>query len=174
LSTQLRENVEVNSARLYGGEDRVISLDEVKQLVVLCVRLESLSAGEVFGNRLDAADDSASLTEAAAIKQQAARWHAAYTFGPTVSAEMTDEELTAIIESLTTRIENAMSTLVSEERGVLLDCGEGAHPDLARRPLHCSTSNKSESLPAFCLCYSSSLIRLLEVSSRRFQHLGAP
>jgi hypothetical protein len=126
LSTQLRENVEVNSARLYGGEDRVISLDEVKQLVVLCVRLESLSAGEVFGNRLDAADDSASLTEAAAIKQQAARWHAAYTFGPTVSAEMTDEELTAIIESLTTRIENAMSTLVSEERGRVVRLRRGS------------------------------------------------
>lgn len=123
MSTQLRENVEVNSARLYGGEDRVISLDDVKQLVVLCVRLESLSAGKVFGDRQTHMEASPALNDAAIIRQQAARWHAAHTFGPTVSAEMTDEELMAIIESLTTRIENALSTMylkqVGEFAGVL-------------------------------------------------------
>lgn len=113
MSTQLRENVEVNSARLYGGEDRVISLDDVKQLVVLCVRLESLSAGKVFGDSQPIVEASPAPNGTVVVRQQAARWHAAYTFGPTVSAEMTDDELIAIIESLTTRIENAMSTLVS-------------------------------------------------------------
>ncbi len=110
MSAQLRENVEVNSARVFGGEDRLISLEEVKQLVVLCVRLEALSQGKVFG---DYAVPHAMPVNDNATPHQAAVTHAAYSLGPTVSAEMTDEDLVAVIDSLTIRIENALSTMVS-------------------------------------------------------------
>lgn len=110
--SHLRENVEVNNARLYGGEDRLISLDEVKQLVILCVRLEALSQGRVFGDRA-APQQTMPTSNGSALPQQAAITHAAYNLGPTVSAEMTDEDLVAVIDSLTIRIENALSTMVS-------------------------------------------------------------
>lgn len=51
LSTQLPKDVEVKQPKLYGGEDRTISLDEVRHLVAIVFRLEALSASKLSADR---------------------------------------------------------------------------------------------------------------------------
>ncbi|KAJ9098891.1 hypothetical protein QFC19_006230 [Naganishia cerealis] len=51
VSTQLRKDVEVKQPKLYGGEDRVINVEEVRHLSSLVFRLEALSASKMSAER---------------------------------------------------------------------------------------------------------------------------
>jgi len=95
VSDSLRANVEVNTSKTFPSE-RLIDIEEVKELSLLTLRLEALC--------------STSVTIASPRKGHPVQPNA--LLGPTIREEMNDEELGVIIESLTTRIENSMSTLV--------------------------------------------------------------
>lgn len=159
VSLQLRKDVEVLKPKIYGGEERTVNVDEVRQLVSIIFRLEALSSSKLSAERhkamtqttlapnpvslepvsaLDASNTSqlqsatiqgddmrgVSATEktdgSSAFSSMAIRamspsdlLHQASYLGPRVSEEMTDEELTAVLESLLIRLENTLSTLVS-------------------------------------------------------------
>lgn len=157
MSLQLRKDVEVLQPIIYGGEERTINVEEVRQLVSLVFRLEALSSSKLSAERhkamtqstfspkpvnsdLDSALDTsnnplletATITHAetqsagaaadgtSAFSSMAIRamspshlFHQASYLGPRVSEDMTDEELTAVLESLVIRLENTLSTLVS-------------------------------------------------------------
>lgn len=105
LSTDLRDNVEVKTAKLYGGEEeRLVSMDELRQLVSVCFRLEALTMDKVSSER----QQDASVEIPAGRVFQHSSFH-----GPRLHEDMSDEDLVAIIESLTARITNSISTLVS-------------------------------------------------------------
>lgn len=143
--------------KLYGGEERTINVEEVRQLVSLVFRLEALSSSKLSAERhkamtqstfspksvnleLAAALDSSNnpLIQTPPIQQGETQGsgpaddgtsafsgmpiraispshllHQASYLGPRVSEDMTDEELTAVLESLLIRLENTLSTLVS-------------------------------------------------------------
>ncbi|KAK4684783.1 hypothetical protein P7C73_g5383, partial [Tremellales sp. Uapishka_1] len=96
LSDTLRANVEVEKTFL---AERLIDIDEVRQLAMLCLRLEALSA-------LQPKSSTSALKVLPPVH-----------LGPVIKQEMTDEELCVIIDSLTTRMENAMSTLYIKNLG---------------------------------------------------------
>lgn len=158
MSLQLRKDVEVLQPKLYGGEERTINVDEVRQLVSLVFRLEALSSSKLSAERHKAmtqstfspqpaqlelaapldtsnnplsetptimqgetqssglADDGPSAFNGMAIRALSPSHllHQASYLGPRVSEDMTDEELTGVLESLLIRLENALSTLVSD------------------------------------------------------------
>jgi hypothetical protein len=142
---------------IYGGEERTINVEEVRQLVSLIFRLEALSSSKLSAERhkamtqstfspkavnselasaLDmsnnplletatiaqaetqgagAAADGTSAFSSMAIRAMSPSHllHQAAYLGPRVSEDMTDEELTAVLESLVIRLENTLSTMVS-------------------------------------------------------------
>lgn len=108
ISDDLRANVEVNAARTFGAEQRQISIDEVRQLSSLTLRLESLSASKTLVTA-KVKSKAPGETEERAVRVVAPAAH----LGPSIQDDVTDEELCVIIESLATRIENSLSTLVS-------------------------------------------------------------
>ncbi|KAJ9123206.1 hypothetical protein QFC22_001399 [Naganishia vaughanmartiniae] len=170
LSTQLPKDVEVKQPKLYGGEDRIINVDELRHLVALVFRLEALSASKLSAERhkaiaqpspstpktsnimlepaigvgidatpsmqnsvsdtmisdtldpLDAdtqgkPDDSTTFNTPSRAISPSNLFHPASYLGPRVSDEMTDDELTAVLESLLIRMENALSTLILKQIG---------------------------------------------------------
>jgi adenylate cyclase len=168
VSAQLRKEVEVLKPKVYGGEDRTINVEEVRQLVSIVFRLEALSSSKIAAGRhremtetpypgdqvslepvisvdrinVSLADsgllqsgtyqdqsvphDSANLMSPTAIMGVSPSnvMHLTSHLGPRVSEEMTDEELTAVLESLVTRLENTLSTLVSTIRPPSCDATE--------------------------------------------------
>lgn len=76
-------------------------------MVAICLRLEALTSPAQQSNSI-----LASPVMDSAIQTRVAR-RSPIHLGPAIRDDMTDEELGIIIESLTTRIENCLSTLVS-------------------------------------------------------------
>lgn len=163
ISSNINSTVEVQPASRF-TEPRQIDIDQVRQLVMLCLRLEALSSGAfamsstssttspgtmISKSRtaspmqsprlgVGALDDTLG-TSAGAVSQQAVALSPSHNrlsntpgrqgkrtqtapmspgapplfLGPHVRDDMTDEELCVVIESLVTRIENSMSSLVS-------------------------------------------------------------
>jgi len=127
LSAQIRKDVESHAPKVYGGEDRVVDLDELRQLAQLCLRLESVAATAFQQPNLkvpnsprsvEASPNGKGLVRTSSLKRQ----HPAPIpmlgitafLGPRISEEMSDEELVATLMSITGRIENSISTLVSD------------------------------------------------------------
>lgn len=119
LSSDLRANVEVGDARtpVYRAP-RTIDIIEVRDLVQLTLRLEALCSTSLAS--------SSSLTspsiplspvvnpESTPSKRKTKVSPPPPSFlGPNIVDEMDDAELGVIIESMTTRVENCLSTLVS-------------------------------------------------------------
>jgi hypothetical protein len=59
VSTQLRKDVEVLKPKVYGGEERTIIVEEVRQLVSIVFRLEALSSSKMSAERHKAMTETA-------------------------------------------------------------------------------------------------------------------
>lgn len=77
VSTQLRKDVEVLKPKVYGGEERTINVEEVRQLVSIVFRLEALSSSKMSAERHKA------MTETACPADQV-------TLEPVISVERTN------------------------------------------------------------------------------------
>ena len=133
VSNQLRANVEVNDARaLVVAGPRQIDIEEVRELSALTLRLEALCSVQppVVPTSPPAPTSpiapfpspSVSMDQQPTPSKRALKGIKSVPpsyLGPAIGEHMTDEELIGIIESLTTRIENTLSTLVSAERRVV-------------------------------------------------------
>lgn len=108
ISDDLRANVEVNAARTFGADQRQISIEEVRQLSTLTLRLEALSASRAV-TFAKVKSKTAGEPDERVIRVAVPHAH----LGPSIQDDVTDEELAGIIDSLTTRIENSLSSLVS-------------------------------------------------------------
>jgi adenylate cyclase len=115
-SNELRANVEKADSRSLITGPRSIDIEEVRELSKLVLRLEALSSV------VDAhAPSSSPLVSPTIEMTPSRRTHTTRGFrlppqsflGPHIKEDMNDEELAVVIESLTTRIENVTSTLVS-------------------------------------------------------------
>jgi len=125
LSDQLRANVEVADPRLTIAEPRQIDIEEVRELSKLILRLESVSSVSqpVAAPLPQSPGSPATVSLGTGMERTPSRRTMALTrsarlppptyLGPSIRDDMTDDELAHIIESLTTRAENVMSTLVS-------------------------------------------------------------
>ena len=125
ISNDIRANVEVNDSRNHHSVHRQIDIDQVHELAALTLRLEALSAvhhrptpqvpqtpGTPAGSPgLDPSPKT--LTVRAPPSTASQHLVPPPYLGPSIRGDMTDDELSIIIDSLTTRIENTMSTLVS-------------------------------------------------------------
>lgn len=115
ISNDIRANVEVNDPRTFHPVTRIIDIEQVRELSTLILRLEALSAAHHTPHSLDPTSPkigSARLAVTTSTSQS--HFPAPPSFlGPCIRDDMTDEELTLIIESLTTRAENTVSTMVS-------------------------------------------------------------
>lgn len=176
--------------KVYGGEERTINVEEVRQLVAIVFRLEALSSSKVAAGRhremteAPYSGDQVSLEPVVSVERtdvsladsgvlqggtyqdQAERddsanpisstammgvspsnlMHMISQLGPRVSEEMTDEELTAVLESLVTRLENTLSTLVSSDSLCALRNYRDADPSFCP-----SCSNKSATSTQYSL-----------------------
>lgn len=113
ISGDLRANVEVHDARTIVAEPRQIDIDEVRELSKLVLRLEALSATQPTVPGSPAMSPSMEMTPSRRSHTRGVRLLPPTYLGPNIKDEMDDEELSLIIESLTTRLENTLSTLVS-------------------------------------------------------------
>jgi adenylate cyclase len=118
ISNDIRANVEVN-AHTFHSASRSIDIEQVKELSTLVLRLEALSAAQHHPPHTAPPFDptspklgSARLAVTTSSQAQAQVLTPPSYLGPCIREDMTDEELTIIIESLTTRAENTVSTLV--------------------------------------------------------------
>lgn len=133
MSNDIRANVEVNNPRILHAEPRLIDIDQVHELAALALRLEALSAAHHKHHTTSSIQPMAPVTVASPAVSPSVETSASpktltirtptatntisavvppVYLGPAIREDMTDEELAIIIESLTTRIENTMSTLV--------------------------------------------------------------
>lgn len=108
LFTGLRANVEVNEARAFASEKQ---LEETRQLSALTLRLEALCT--VHPAEGTGVSSPTSLTRP---QQKPAPAH---YLGPGIRENMTEDELIDVVASLTTRIENVLSTLYIKHLGGL-------------------------------------------------------
>ena len=117
-SNELRADVEVNAPRsLPMIGPRLIDIDEVRELSKLTLRLEALcsqtaTSGPVSPISPLTATTSMEMTPSKRIAK-GVRIPPPSHLGPAIREEMSDSDLAEIVESLTTRIENCTSTLVS-------------------------------------------------------------
>jgi adenylate cyclase len=117
ISNDIRANVEVNAQKFHSAS-RSIDIEQVKELSSLVLRLEALSAAQHNPPAQPPSDPtspklgSARLAVTTSSQQVPQVTRPPSFLGPCIREDMTDEELTLIIESLTTRAENTMSTLV--------------------------------------------------------------
>ena len=117
ISNDIRANVEVNAQKFHSAS-RSIDIEQVKELSALVLRLEALSAAQHNPPAAPPSDPTSPKPGSARLavttsSQQVPQVSRPPSFlGPCIREDMTDEELTLIIESLTTRAENTMSTLV--------------------------------------------------------------
>lgn len=142
LSAQIRKDVETHAPKVYGGEDRIIDIDELRQLVQVCLRLEAVSAAAhqvpmlrpTSPASLTTSPSQKALTRSGSVKRTNTAplppIGAAAFLGPRISEEMSDEELVGAFMSITGRIENSISTLVSLLRFI---CSIAWHRLLIRR-----------------------------------------
>jgi adenylate cyclase len=135
LSNELRANVEVADTRSLIVEHRLIDIDEVRSLAKLVLRLEALcstapamGSSNVTHDFLNPAKSPTSpISNTSAlpspglemtpskrvVTRNLMRVAPPAYLGPHIREDMNDDELATIIESMTTRMENAMSSLVS-------------------------------------------------------------
>ena len=130
ISNDIRANVEVTDPRTIHSVSRQIDIDQVHELAALALRLEALSAihhrpspqsqlshtpGSPAGSPGAGLDPSPKTLTVRPPPTTASQQLVPPSYlGPSIRGDMTDEELSLIIDSLTTRIENTMSTLVSK------------------------------------------------------------
>ncbi|WWC72241.1 uncharacterized protein I206_106203 [Kwoniella pini CBS 10737] len=101
MSNEIRPDVEVNERKT---EHRIIDIEQVKELSKITLRLEAIcNASEIINN-----NDNSSLKEISSPPASPR---------PIIRDDMNDEELLIIIESLTTRCENSLSTLYLKQLG---------------------------------------------------------
>jgi adenylate cyclase len=117
ISNDIRANVEVNDPRTSHVGHRSIDIEQVKELSTVILRLEALSAAQptpVPSMPISPGGPTSPRTPTArpAVIHPAQPVVPPAYLGPCIREDMTDEELTLIIESLATRAENAMSTMV--------------------------------------------------------------
>lgn len=116
ISNDIRANVEVNDPRTFHPVTRIIDIEQVRELSTLILRLEALSAAHHTPHPPASEPTSPKIGSARlAVTTSTSQTHAATPpsfLGPCIRDDMTDEELTLIIESLTTRAENTVSTMV--------------------------------------------------------------
>lgn len=121
ISSNIAQNAEVQAAPVYVREPNIISADEVRQLVLVCLRLEALTSPAAPTSPPSPPRNistpmlmsSPSMEPASPPAKTTRRLTPPLHLGPTIKDDMTDEELSIIVESLTTRIENSFSTMVS-------------------------------------------------------------
>lgn len=114
LFTGLRANVEVSEARAFASEKQ---LEETRQLSALTLRLEALTAYTAPGDRTGVS--SPQTTGFPLPKAPVKIPTPAHYLGPAVRENMTEDELVDVVASLTTRIENCLSTLYLQRMGGL-------------------------------------------------------
>ncbi|KAK8853425.1 hypothetical protein IAR55_004131 [Kwoniella newhampshirensis] len=125
ISNELRAEVEVNDARKLAEEQRVIDIEKVRQLANIALRLEAICS-----IKADSSSPPTSPTSAHSFQRDVSTavvrgGGSGKTtlgippshLGPSIREDMSDEELTVVIESLTGRVENAMSTLYIKHLG---------------------------------------------------------
>lgn len=113
ISGDLRANVEVHDARAVVAEPRQIDIEEVRELSKLVLRLEAVSAANLPVPGSPVMSPTMEMTPSRRSNMRGVRLPPPVYLGPNIKDDMTDDELSLIIESLTTRLENTMSTLVS-------------------------------------------------------------
>lgn len=130
MTAETRKDAEAQGPKVYGGEERILNLDDLRQVSHLCLRLEAVAAtisSPITTTPLIASpvpDDMSpggrSIASAHAMKRSnTAQLHALTStmhLGPKISEEMSNDELLTILLSLSARIENVLSTLVSSPR----------------------------------------------------------
>jgi adenylate cyclase len=115
----------VHDVRALISEPRQIDIEEVRELSKLVLRLEALttnaSASAVIASMPPGSPPPMSPVPGMEMTpsrrshtHRGVRLPPPTYLGPSIKDEMNDDELTLIIESLTTRLENTMSTLVSK------------------------------------------------------------
>ncbi|WWC95139.1 hypothetical protein V866_001993 [Kwoniella sp. B9012] len=132
MSNDLRAEVEVNDARK--PEQRLIDIEEVKELSLITLRLEAIcNLGSTSGSSLSSGSGNSDILslsppgsphegkkETSSTKKVTGGVTLPLpnlNLGPTIREDMNDEELIVIIESLTGRCENALSTLYLKQVG---------------------------------------------------------
>lgn len=124
LCAPIDQHGESNAPKVYGGEDRIIDLDDLRQLVQICLHLENIAATPTADQQpvCTASPSSPKLSEGhptesmGLVKRKTPTNLTPAFLGPRIAEEMTDDELVLILSSVTGRIENAISTLVSDRR----------------------------------------------------------
>jgi len=116
-SNDLRANVEVNDGKAQSvAVPRQINIEEVRELSMLTLRLEALCTAQPItpspGSPIAPLPPGMEMTPSKRA-QKIIRIPPPVYLAPAIRDDMDDDELTEIIESLTTRIENSMSTMVS-------------------------------------------------------------
>ena len=117
ISHDLRANVEVNGVRaVVKTGPRLIDIDEVRDLSKLTLRLEALCsaqhAPDLPGTPIVAGSPALESTPSKRSHTKTIKPQPPSHLGPSIKDEMSDDDLAGIIESLTTRIENCLSTMV--------------------------------------------------------------
>jgi adenylate cyclase len=111
ISNDIRANVEVNDPRTFHAVTRIIDIEQVRELSTLILRLEALSAAQPHSPPSDPTSPKIGSARLAVTASSHGTTPPSF-LGPCIRDDMTDEELTLIIESLTTRAENTVSTMV--------------------------------------------------------------
>jgi hypothetical protein len=116
MSAQIQSDVDAHAPKIYGGEDRIIDLDDLRHLAQLCLRLEAVAAGyteQVSSTYPQISQDQTSSQSPVLVKRLTnTQPILSVQLGPRISEEMSDDELVIVLTSLTGRIENAISSLV--------------------------------------------------------------
>lgn len=127
MSDETRKDAEAQEPKVYGGEDRIIDLDDLRQISHLCLRLEAVAAAVntslaskqmVHSPRPDDMSPGARSTSGShpMRRSNTAQANALATtmhLGPKITEEMSNDELLTVLLSLSARVENVLSTLVS-------------------------------------------------------------
>nr|XP_019043899.1 adenylate cyclase [Kwoniella bestiolae CBS 10118]OCF22829.1 adenylate cyclase [Kwoniella bestiolae CBS 10118] len=111
MSNDLRAEVEVNDARK--TEQRMIDLEQVKDLSLITLRLEAICNLELGGMAGTSTVSKRGTANSGVLTLPVPN----LSLGPTIREDMNDDELMLIIESLTGRCENALSTLYLKQLG---------------------------------------------------------
>ncbi|TXT15822.1 hypothetical protein VHUM_00325 [Vanrija humicola] len=116
LFSGLRANVEVNETRSYASEKHI---EEARQLSALVLRLEALCALQHAPPASSAGDRTGPLNSPALPPGLPPPERAAINaaLGPSIRENITEDELIEVLGSLTTRVENSLSTLYLKHLG---------------------------------------------------------
>ncbi|KDQ21323.1 hypothetical protein BOTBODRAFT_199137 [Botryobasidium botryosum FD-172 SS1] len=98
------------------------SVDQIKQLAMLCIRLEALTSGRVFRD-ISSQHKKSIRPQEIAPEDPVEEEHSVILYGnpellmPAIQREASDADLLLIIDSLSCRIENALATLQQTQMG---------------------------------------------------------